>query len=151
MREIDLRGADVNDEDLIHLSALSNLRKLSLRGANLSGSGLSYLPPALEALDLTDTSIREDLLYGLPELPALRELRLNRVRIHDEVIVELAERFPHLSQLEVDSTLLTGDGLRLVLETNSELTRVEARDTAISAEIRNALAEEYPEVTVVTH
>jgi len=148
LRKVNLRGVEVTDEDLAHLDALPNVRQLNLRGTKITGTGLQHLPLGLETLDLTDTSVQADLLQDLPDLPYLKELRLNRMAVGDSV-VEVLGRYPLLRHLEIDSTAISDEGLRRLLELNPALERIEMRGATASTESSSDLAGAYPGLTVV--
>lgn len=148
LRSLSLRGTALSDADLVHLQGLGQLRTLELRGTAITGAGLSYLPPGLEELDLTDTRLTEENLYRLPRLPALRSIDLNRLPLGDAA-VEVLGRYPSLRMVELDSTGITDAGLRRLLELNPALERLELRGAKTTPATIRELAEAYPGLTSV--
>jgi len=172
LEELDLRGAALTDADLWRLTAFPNLTRLGLRGTAITDAGLAaltrlpltwldlrgtgvsgdafaLLPAArLEALHLTDTKVTEADLARLPSLPSLVTLKLNFLALSDLAIEDLAAQ-PNLRHVELDGTQLTDEGLRRLLQLLPQLTRVEARDTRVSAEFVAELLHSHPGLEIV--
>lgn len=172
LEELDLRGAELTDADLYRLAAFPNLARLSLRGTAITdaglaaltglpltqldlrgtavtGNGFALLPVTrLEALHLTDTQVTERDLARLPSLPALATLKLNFLALSDFTVETLSAQ-PALRHVELDGTGLTDTGLRRLLELLPALTRIEARNTQVTSELRGELRRTHPTLELV--
>jgi hypothetical protein len=172
LEELDLRGAELTDADLLHLAMFPNLARLSLRGTAVSDAGMAALTrlpltwldlrgtavsgdafpllpvTRLEALHLTDTKVSEADLARLPSLPLLKTLKLNFLALSDLSIETLAAQ-PNLRHVELDGTQLSDDGLRRLLELLPSVTRVEARNTHVSGLLAAELATMRPGLEIV--
>ena len=148
LRILGLRGSDITDEGLFHLHGLTELAHLDLRATKITGAGLFHLPPNLEALHLTDTPVTGDELFSLPSLPRLKTLKLNRLDFGDAHVGALT-RYPGLDHLELDGTSITDQGLLQMLALLPNLTRIELRRTAVTAEMLAGVREMYPGVELV--
>ena len=100
----------ISDGDLVHLSGLSRLKYLGLRGNAVSKEGLS----------------------NLGDLKNLKELNLAQTRIEDAGVAWLAEEFPKLEKLWLHDTGVTGTGLAHLADLKSlrELFLQRTRTTA---------------------
>jgi len=118
-----LWGLALTDGNLQQIGALTQLRSLSLSGANLNDVGadrpermlsrselrdLSKLKALvnLESLDLSNTPVSDDALEALRALPKLRELRLGLAKNIDDRSVPVL-----LSMAKLDCLYLTGSGV----------------------------------------
>jgi hypothetical protein len=83
---------------LRHLTRLTGLRVLSLRGTSISDSGLAPLATLvrLEALDLSETVITDLGLAQLHSLPLLVELNVRGTKVTDRALEELQAAQPTL-------------------------------------------------------
>jgi Leucine-rich repeat (LRR) protein len=152
--EFSLRGTQVTDAGLKHLSPLENLKSLDLgdtrvaglkqlpRFATLTDLSLSDSPvtdaaltalaavPNLSVLSLSGTWITDAGLDHLPALPNLSELHLDGTRITD-VGLQSLRRFPQLSELALAKTRVSSAGIKeLGLLKNLEV--LDVRDTGVS-------------------
>ncbi len=147
LRRLNLRGASITDAGLAYLG--DQLEFLDLRGTNLTGAGLQHLPGRnLRALSLTYTEVKADDLYLLPPMPRLKTLKLNSIEL-DDAAIETIGTYPSVRHLEVDSTGLTDDGLRRLLQLNPQLTRIELRGTKVTEAAIEQLRAVYPECQLV--
>jgi Leucine-rich repeat (LRR) protein len=137
LRELDLNGTKITNAGLVHLKALTNLKRLVLSAniditdtglANLRGltrlewlnlcitratdAGLVHLRDlkALEYLQLRLTNISDAGLVHLKELKALNHLELSMTGIGDAGLAHLAE-LTNLKELELADTKVTSAGL----------------------------------------
>jgi hypothetical protein len=109
----------------------------------VTGLAFASLPTGtLKALHLTDTKISGAELSQLPPMPNLETLKLNRLNADDDTVESLA-LYPHLRHVELDATPLTDAGLRRLFELLPALERVEARNTAVTAETARELGDRY--------
>jgi len=121
-------GLALSDENLARLSELTELRALTLTGANLNdrridrpGNKLAErteLPDIsklralrnLEVLDLSRTPVLPGALTALRDMPALRELRLGMATKIDDGAVETLASLRQLRSLHLGGTKITAEG-----------------------------------------
>jgi Leucine Rich Repeat (LRR) protein len=78
LRQLDLRGTHATDAGLAHLKRLTNLSKLDLRGTHVTDAGLAHLKRLtnLSKLDLRGSQVtyagRKELEHALPKLEVTR-------------------------------------------------------------------------------
>ena len=110
---LSLQSCNVSDEDLRHLSGLTNLKTLVVAGkpTPVSGNGLCHLSGMnrLEYLDLIHTPIRGPGLEELKDLPALSSLNLSDTLLNDDS-VEYLLPLTQVGSLGVANTGLTRVG-----------------------------------------
>lgn len=143
LRTLGLRGTRVTDAGIAILAGLPELRSLDLRSTQVSGLGLSRMPPYLEALHLTSTHVTGADLMSLPPMQDLRTLKLNFLQL-DDAAIEALGVYPSLSHVELDGTALSDAGLRRLLQLNPNLTRIEMRNTQVSDDTVIELAAAHP-------
>jgi hypothetical protein len=148
LASLNLRGTEVTDAGLHHLAALPKLEVLTLRGTAVTGTGLASLPVSLHHVDLTDTRAGAGSLAALPPLPNLATLKLNRLPVGDADL-EVLPRWQQLRHLEIDGTRVTEAGVRRLLELHPLLTRVEIRGVTLSPELIGELRRRYPQLDLV--
>ena len=96
--------ASVSDAGFQHLAALTGLRRLALRGTQVSGAGLIHLKAAgLEKLDLSQTPLTTAALKNIARFSQLTWLNLWLTQIDDEGMEHLAG-LPKLAWLNLDNT-----------------------------------------------
>ena len=76
--ELELNRTGITDNDMVHLKELTNLRKLSLREANI-GAGVRHLTKLqrLTDLGLSSTLVDDQCINFLAELKRLKKLDLS--------------------------------------------------------------------------
>ncbi len=171
--ELDLRGCEITDADLVHLGSLANLRSLELRGTAVTDAALVYLaalrlqtlslrgtavgahnlpmlPATLQHLDLTDTRAGAEACRFLRPLPDLHTLKLNRLPIDDAGFDNLPA-LPRLRHLEIDGTQVTAAGVERLLQRYPLLVRIEVRRVRLPGEVEvlAELARRFPHVELV--
>ena len=112
---VSLRGPDITDAALTHLSSLNDLVWLDLSGSRITDAGLARLKQSkkLRRLDLSNTAITGAGLKHLKPLSELHSLELDRCPIPNAGLVEL-KGLVKLSYLGISHTLVDDDGLRNV-------------------------------------
>jgi len=95
--EVYLRGPEVTDASLAHLTGLAALESLHLAVTQVTDAGLAHLTglTTLEDLDLDRTQITDAGLAHLTGLPALRYLSVAGTQVTDAGVAELRKRLPH--------------------------------------------------------
>ncbi len=79
IRKINLNDQEVKDEDLVRISALTNLEELSLFGTEVSDKGIDSIVKltTLKELEISSTNVTD---AGIDKLAALAELQTLFVR-----------------------------------------------------------------------
>jgi Leucine-rich repeat (LRR) protein/tRNA A-37 threonylcarbamoyl transferase component Bud32 len=108
IREIDLSGCQIEDNQLIHLTELGSLSRLILDRTTITGAGLVHLHGLgqLGELRLDSLEFGADGIRKLPALPRLAVLHATASSLNDDDLVNL-ERFPRLRALYAGGTRLT--------------------------------------------
>ena len=122
-------GLALSDENLTRLSELTELRELSLTGANLNdrrvdrpGNKLSErieLPDVsklrslqnLELLDLSRTPVLPAALTALRDLPKLRELRLGLATRIDDTAIETLISLKQVGSIHLGGSKVSAEGI----------------------------------------
>lgn len=142
LKELDLRGTSIADDDLKHLRRLSSLRKLllsntrvgdrgmehikhlrgleklNLSGIKVSDEGIEHLDglDRLEWLNIYDTEVSDAGLPVLSKLPALKQLQLSG-DISDAGVAHLS-KVRKLSILDITSESITDEALKQISRFN---------------------------------
>jgi hypothetical protein len=106
----------VMDSDLVQISALSNLAKLSVRGSLVTDAGVKHLSvlKKLKAINLHATKITDRSLFLLAEMGTLEEIDIaNNDTVTDEGIRALGS-LSNLRILEYGSRNISPDMIRWV-------------------------------------
>jgi Leucine-rich repeat (LRR) protein len=122
-------GLALSDDNLRRLSELTDLRVLTLTGANLNDrridrpgnrlaerselADISRLRPLknLELLDLSRTPVLPDALAALRDLPKLRELRLGLASKVDDTAIETFMAMTQLRNLQLGGSKVSAAGV----------------------------------------
>jgi hypothetical protein len=129
-------GADVRDEDLQHLSGLTELESLSLKNDDINGIGFKFLAKLkkLNSISLRGTPITDRGLEAIATLPTVAFIGLSKTNITDagveqlksavslryvnfnetrltDACIDLLASFPSLRCVEISGTLITADGV----------------------------------------
>ncbi len=166
---VSLNRTMVTDDDLAHLSRLTNLTFLWLDGTAVTDFGLTHLSglTGLQFLDLSRTAVTDAGLAHLSEMKNLRSLFLNDTDVTDAGLAKLARctnlwglglsntgvtddglsqlsRFPYLGDLDLRRTAVSDSGL-VHLRGLKYLRRIDLSGTAVTAtgikELQNALSQ----------
>ncbi len=102
----------VTDAGVVHLSALTGLRELSLNSTQTTDAGLAGIAGLTEIreLGLADTRITDAGLPRLRSLEKLEALCLAHTRVTDAGLTRLRQ-FDHLARLDVSGTPITAAGI----------------------------------------
>ena len=102
----------VTDAGLVHLRGLTQLKSLSLGGADVTDAGMANVVglTQLERLTLSETKISDAGLANIAHLAQLDELWLDGTKVTDAGMVHLA-RLTQLHELWLDNTEITDAGL----------------------------------------
>lgn len=103
-----LNDTSVSDAGIRCLGALPALRQLGLSGTSVKGTSLDNLPPTLNVLDLTGTSIQQGEASRLRRFK-LSQLMIADTGIGDKDLVEIAS-IEGLTFLDIDNCLITDVG-----------------------------------------
>ncbi|HEX8072040.1 MAG TPA: hypothetical protein VF546_18975 [Pyrinomonadaceae bacterium] len=134
-----LRGCEITDSSLEHLSGMTWLEHLDVSCNYITGEGLAHLGGMvlLERLDVWGCDLTEAGLAHLPSLPSLRELTLFlNLELADGGIAHL-DRLPALERLDLHGTPI-GDSALARLKNMRKLRYLNVSYTKIS---RNAALE----------
>ena len=109
---LDLVGPQVKDEDLLGLGANPMLRRLEVRGTQVTDAGLAALAGLtnLEKLKLSDNKLQGEGISLLAPLQALRWFDLEGERITDAAIPGILQ-LHGIIRLHLANTSLTNSGL----------------------------------------
>lgn len=102
---LSVHGKAFDDNDLLQLRDLSNLRSLVLRDTSVTDAGIKTLREMtlIEELVLDSSEITDDAIAVIAELSGLRYLSLNDTRITDIGLAKLA-RLRDLTSLSITQT-----------------------------------------------
>ena len=133
LRTLRLDGLAIRDEHLRYLAGLTKLEKLDLGQTEVSGDGLKYLAGLTNLVNLSFVSndrLRSEGLRHLLPLYARERSGTNECVLHmgwteiDDAAVETLKQFRRLTRLNVNSTKISGSGLK-ELERALDGTKVE--------------------------
>lgn len=107
----------MTDEQMMHLSKMPRLRRLSLQHTSVTDQGLSHLSKLneLDTLSLESTLVTDDGLKHLSDLSNLRTLQLNHTEVTGKGLRHLAG-MKSLQRLDIDSAHVSDDDLRWLVE-----------------------------------
>ncbi len=113
LQRLSLRGTGVTDAGLANLSGLTELQHLSLGGTRVTDSGLVHLTSLkrLAWLWLDKTQVTDAGLDRLTNLTDLEVLVLDETRVTDAGLIRLAG-FTKLKWLNLDRTRVSDQGVR---------------------------------------
>jgi Leucine Rich repeat len=137
LKRLSLRGCDVSDEVLIAVRRLTTVEYLGLEDTELLDQGLRRLAgmPRLQHLSLAGNQVTDDGLRALTSFPNLRHLSLAKTPVTDAGLDYLT-RLPQLQGLALADTRITDDGLihvgRLKNLTRLGLQRIEITDAGLA-------------------
>lgn len=94
--KIDLTEAKIQNDDLKNLSALPELKALTLHSTEVTDEGLNHLQALenLKELDLTNTNISDAGLKALSEIESLEKLHLHNTAVTKEGIEKFRSAVP---------------------------------------------------------
>lgn len=138
---LSMRNANLKDEDVATVAALSGLKTLDL-GLNrdLGDGALKVIAelPALETLTLDTTAVSDNGVARLAGHQQLRRLNLLQTAITDAAFTHLGQ-IPSLQNLNVSSTAVTGSGFG-ALANLSALEEIALRGTSLTDEAVETLS-----------
>jgi Leucine-rich repeat (LRR) protein len=113
VRVLNLTGTRVTDDDLKHLSVMTNLEMINLDGTQVTDVGLVHLAnlKRLKFVRLSRTQITDSGLMHLKGLRNLERLYFNRTNISDVGFKHL-EELPKLIRVEYMGTPVTTKGVK---------------------------------------
>jgi hypothetical protein len=105
-------SGSVTDDQLIHLSGLTNLQLLYLDNNAVRGPGLAHLTrlPKLNHIDLSYSPLDDEGLRWVSEIKSLNSLGLSYTGISDAGVAHLV-KLPSLKDLQLRGTAVTDEGL----------------------------------------
>jgi len=131
---VQIYDSDLNDEDLVHLSVLTDLWRIDIAGCEITGTGLVYIRdlPKLRALVLPRTHLDDRGMVHMKNLRTLEELDLSDTRITDSGLSKLA-RLTGLKKLNISETEVSDEGLSHLIEM-SALKHLNITNTLVTEE-----------------
>ncbi|MEM8670531.1 MAG: hypothetical protein AAGG48_23600 [Planctomycetota bacterium] len=116
LSSLSINQSQITDNGLAKLKSLENLRTISLRATEFSGFGLSKLKdvPKLVHISLS-TSVDEDDLRGLVQVPQVRSLYMSEVEMGAST-AELLNQMDHVTQCNLSMRDATDYDLRWLSE-----------------------------------
>ncbi len=101
---LNLSKMPITDEQLQTIAQFTNLEKLNLNFTDIQGTGLSALKSLskLSSVSLSGTSIGNEHVQSIIDLPLLRELFVWNTNVADTEVVALQKKYP---QIKIISTL----------------------------------------------
>lgn len=152
LKQLTLRGAAVSGAGLSCLSSMPDLEVLQLNSTKLTDEGLTHLTGLrrLRLVDLSDTAVGDAGLACLANLPNLDVLDLSRTLVTDKCLPTIRS-LPFLRLLCLKGTAITDNGLGILGELSSlkRLERIDIAGTAVSKEGAAWLKERLPDVTII--
>lgn len=117
-----LNGTAITDESMEQIGKLPNLEWLIVEECEVSDAGLEHLRSHkhLTNLHLSGTAVTDMCLDTILTFENLKRLKLNRTRISDTGIRKL-HNHPSLTWVELNETDVTREGLKALLDSNSNL------------------------------
>ena len=118
--DVDFRGLDISDEELLPLIQLPRLRAVRLGGTAVTDEVMKTIAgiASLEDLDLRDCGISDDGLAHLVGLKRLKALRLSgksgACSVSDDGMVHVA-KLKNLKLLAVDYLWISEDGVQTIV------------------------------------
>ena len=118
--DVDFRGLDVTDGDLVPLVELPRLRAVRLGGTAVTDAAMTTIGQivGLEDLDLRDCGITDDGLAELSGLKRLKALRLSgksgACSVSDDGMVHVA-KLNNLKVLAIDYLWISEDGIKVLV------------------------------------
>ena len=108
-----LNGRQVTDDELIHVSGLTNLTDLGMVSTRITGIGLGHLKPLarLSKLFIHDAQLTDDGLANLKNLTSLSSLSLVYTPISDAGLAHL-KGLTKLTLLDLRDTQVTDAGVK---------------------------------------
>lgn len=134
---LNLGSTKTSDEDLKYVGKNLNLSVLSLKGCQVTGSGLHYLSKLteLENLDLTENPFQMKFLRDLHNSRDLHVLSLSRVSGFDESAAKLLVPLKNLKVLNLDDTTISSDAINVLATmprlTNLSMKRIDLGDKGL--------------------
>ncbi len=134
-----LRPDQISDGSLAQLAAAPEaaaaITEIDMRGAQVSGTGLSHLAslPNLQSLTVSGPRITADALTAVGKSQSLRNVDLSGSSANDQVVSELSQ-IPHLQSLNLEGTSVTG-GSAVGLGSMRELTELSLVGTAVNDQV----------------
>jgi hypothetical protein len=112
IKSFGLKDPKITDEGLAHLSSATKLRHLGLVDTSITGTGLAYLKNLLQlrSLSLYESPITDANLSHLEVFPLLERLNLGKTKITDAGLSHLSA-LTQLTDLELEGTNITDAGL----------------------------------------
>ena len=97
IERIDLKNADIRDDDLQRISGLTGIEALSLYGTMITDDGLAHLTrlQSLAELELSYTQVTDAGLIPLKTLSSLQKLYLTGTPVTDEGVEDFKNSRPH--------------------------------------------------------
>jgi len=131
--DLDLTGAQINDEALKNLASLTNLQRLSLANTRITDTGLAQLKTCrqLQSLSLAGTRVTGDGLAQLAECTELTTLVLDTAKLNDRGAGNLAP-FAKLTTLNLNGNNSLTDKVFTALAGLPELKVVSLQGTQVS-------------------
>jgi len=94
---VDASDAQVSDEDLSKLGALTSIKELDLSGTNIGSTGVTYLKSLarLEKLWLDRTAIDDQCVPALISLNKLKKLSISQTKLNELALENLKKDLPN--------------------------------------------------------
>ena len=114
VNKVNLREGEVDNDLLVHIGALKELRRLDLSDAAIDDEGirqLVHLP--LRELWLQNTNLTDDSAASISQMQSLDFLQLNATSLSDSFLRQLAA-LPELESLGLRGTGVTSAGMQFL-------------------------------------
>jgi len=118
---VNLRGAWVNDVELIDLARLPNLERLDLSHTRISDEGMRNLKSATNIRELSlyySEQITDQGMTAIKGWKFLRRLQLRGTRISNGTL-EILSHMPQLESLDIANTQVTENGMEYLIALTS--------------------------------
>jgi hypothetical protein len=112
LRRVDIKGAELTDEQLAPLKTLVNLESVDLMGNALTGACFEKLTcwTKLRSIDLSFNKLRPTSYHNLAQLKNLERIHLDQCGVTDSDLKELST-LPKLRDLAIGQASITSVGL----------------------------------------
>jgi serine/threonine protein kinase len=146
IRELDIKGTAIGDDQIVHLNKLRNLHTLKIENTKITGTGIAYLArlKELKCLNFGSNKDLHKMLVAMQGSDKINILSLNSSeRALTESDAELIASCKSIKQLELDGSVTT-DKVLHILSSMPNLEHISLRDCILSRQSIEDLKNKHP-------